>query len=383
MKKSSNQPYTIAHILPWSTVGGTEHATLRIAQAVDPTRYKSLSFCLPDADPVRELFTSSGFATLPYTFVEHSYRHYIPYLRASWALAREFRRHHVDLVHCADILAAWYAALAGRLAGLPVLCHVRNRHDQISRRDASFLWPITKYAFVSQDTWKRFGHKVPASRGTVIYDGIDGGPILHDDERRLSVRREFGIPQGAPIIGMTARVSPQKDYVTLAKAAARILPEMPDVRFLIAGDNDRTQAHREHYREIQKVLAECGVAHAFIFAGIREDIPRLLSAFDIFVLSTHWEGLPLVILEAMAQAKPVVATAVDGIPEVIEVEKTGLLFAHEDDASLAAHLLRLLRNPSFATSLGEAGHRFVEARFSQRQFAESMNKLYAGLIGGT
>jgi glycosyltransferase involved in cell wall biosynthesis len=380
LRKSSSPPYTIAHILPWPAVGGTEHATLRIAQSVDPDRYKSVAFCLPDAAPVRELFASAGFPTSPYRPAEHSYRDYLSYLRASWALSREFRRQHVDLVHCADILGAWYAGLAGRLAGLPVLCHIRNRNDNISRRDASFLWPVTKFAFVSQDTWKRFGMHVPAARGTVIYDGIDVRPALNEDEHRRSVRREFGIPESAPIIGMMARVAPQKDYFTLAKAAARILPEVPDVRFLIAGDNDRTPEHREHYQKVQKVLAECGVAHAFIFAGLRDDIPRLLSAIDIFALSTHWEGLPLVILEAMAQARPVVATAVDGIPEVIEDGKTGLLFPHEDDVSLAAHLLTLLRNPSRLASLGEAGRRFVEARFSRRQFAESMNSLYGEML---
>ena len=100
--------------------------------------------------------------------------------------------------------------------------------------------------------------------------------------------------------------APLKDYFTLARAARRILQAEPQTRFLIVGDYTSAKTYREHYQGVRQVLEECCVADSFIFTGHRQDVSRLLSAFDVFVLSTHREGLPLVILEAMAQAKPVV-----------------------------------------------------------------------------
>ncbi len=344
MKRSSNDaPHTIAHILPFPELGGTEHATLRIAKAVDRSQFTNVAFHLPEAEPVRALFAEHGVPGVPYEPAVPSYRSAAAYLRSSLKLARAFKQHKVDLVHCADLLAAHHAALAGRLAGIPVLCHIRSRFDTVSRRDCTFLWPVQRFVFVSRNTREHFACAVRDSRGVVVYDGIDV-PLAADARKdRESVGREFNIPEQAPILGMLARVAPQKDFATLARAAARILQVEPETRFLIAGDYTGP-GNREHYQQVRRDLETCGVAESFIFTGYRQDVPRLLNAIDIFVLSTHKEGLPLVILEAMARAKPVVATAVDGVPEIIQDGETGLLFPHEDHEQLAAHIFGLLRD---------------------------------------
>jgi glycosyltransferase involved in cell wall biosynthesis len=191
------------------------------------------------------------------------------------------------------------------------------------------------------------------------------------------VRREFGIPEQAPIIGMMARVAPQKDFATLGRAAVRILQAEPQARFLVAGD---FASNRAHYHGVMADLEARGVAASFIFTGYRKDVPRLLNALDVFVLSTHFEGLPLVILEAMARAKPVVATAVDGIPEIVQDAESGLLFPHEDHDKLAAHIVGLLRDRSWARQLGESGRRLVRTAFSRTQFAAGMSAVYDRLL---
>lgn len=370
-------PFTIAHILPWTDIGGVEIATLRIAVAVDQTRFKSIAFCLPDAVALRGRFLDAGCAVATYYAVQPSYLHPSAFLRASLHLAREFRRQHVDLVHCSDLLAAYYAGVAGRIARVPVLCHIRNRFDTISYRERGFLTAVQRFAFVSKDTWQHFGCPVRPASGTVIYDGIDVSPQV-SSHNRIRVRQEFNIGDDAPTICMVARVAPQKDYVTLANAAARVLTVEPTARFLIVGNNDGL--YRSHYQEVCQVLERCGVAQAFIFTGYREDARRILSGTDIFVLSTHFEGLPLAILEAMAQAKPVLATAVDGIPEVVQDGCTGLLFPHGDSEQLAADILLLLRDRPRATRMGEMGRRLVESRFTKKHFGESMNTLYSKLL---
>lgn len=370
----------IAHVLPFPAVGGTEHATMRIAKSVDTSRFTSVAFHLPEAKSVAQFFSAAGVPCTPYVPAEPSYRHAVAYLRASLAIARELRRQRVDLVHCADLLAAHHAGLAGWLARVPVLCHIRNRFDTMSRRDCSFLWPVQRFVFVSRNTWRHFACRVAPSRGAVVYDGIDVLPATAVGDEAADVRRELGIDAAAPLIGMMARVAPQKDYPTLARAAAQILAEQPSVRFLVAGDYS-ADANRKHYARVRTTLEECGVSKAFVFTGQRQDVTRLLRAIDIFVLSTHWEGLPLVILEAMSQGKPVVATDVDGIPEVVTHGETGLLFPHEDDRRLAAHVLSLLRDRVGAERLGEAGRRFVQTRFTTEQFALSMNDVYSRLLG--
>jgi glycosyltransferase involved in cell wall biosynthesis len=283
----------------------------------------------------------------------------------------------VDLVHCADLLGAYHAALAGRLAGIPVICHIRNRFSFISRRDRSFLWPVRRFVFVSRDTWTHFGHLVPPGRGVVVYDGIGTPAVMTHEIDRTSVRQEFGLAPDVPLIGMMARVAPQKDFSTLSRAARIVLQHVPRARFLIAGDYDSAPNYHAHYQQVQAEMEACGVRSAFIFAGQRSDVPRLLSSLDVFVLSTHWEGLPLVILEAMAFGAPVVATAVDGVPEVVHHGKTGLLVRHDDPDELAAAIGDLLANPRRAAGLAAAGRALVQDRFTEAQFAAAMNTVYA------
>lgn len=373
----------IAHILPWPSIGGTEHATLRLAQAVGRS-YKSKIFYLGGATPVRDMFAHAGFETIAYEPTTPSYRHLKKFMHDSYALSKEFRRREIGIVHCSDILAGYYAAVAGRMANLPVLCHVRNRYEEIPRREANFLRAVNKFIFVSQDTWRRFAHRVPARRGNVVYDGIDiwthaGDPRVAR-EAKQAVLAEFGLPERTRLVGMVARVAPQKDYETLAKAAARIIAAHPDVRFLIVGDNSLEEVHREHYRRVRQTLAENGVDPFFVFTGFREDVPRMVSAMDVFVLSTHFEGFPLVILEALAQGKPVVTTAVDGIPEIVHDGKTGLLFPHGDDVRLAAQVTSLLDADGPAAALGEAGREFVGANFTIERFATNMMNVYDEVV---
>ncbi|MFN7948957.1 MAG: glycosyltransferase [Blastocatellia bacterium] len=374
--------YRILHVLPWASVGGTELATLRIAQATNGSAFTHTALCLSEADEVRGLFAEAGFEAFDFAAVEPSWRHPRGYWRASWQLAQQIRARRIDLMHCADVLAAHYASLAGRLAGVPVLCHVRNRFERITHRDRTFLYPVNRFVFVSRQTWQLFAYRVPPSRGSVLYDGLDLRPDFGADER-AQVRAELGLKPEDKVIGMVARVAPQKDYATLVKAAAQVVAVYPQARFLIVGDHAQTAAHREHYREVSRLLDESGLASQFVFTGFRADVPRLISVMDLFVLSTHCEGLPLVILEAMAQGRPVIATAVDGVPEIVRHNETGLLSEHENAAQLAGQMLALLSDEQRAAMYGAAGRRVVETEFSRERFAANVAQLYRRMLQGS
>jgi glycosyltransferase involved in cell wall biosynthesis len=370
----------VAHIMPWDGVGGTEHAALRIARAVREEGFDTVFFCLGSAPVVRDFFQSAGFEIGTWRPAYPGFIGYRSFLRDSISLAEEFRRRRIDLLHCGDVPAGEYAALAGRLALAPVICHVRNRHAQIGRPERQMLRAVTKFAFVSRSTWRQFGHTVPDRRGVVIYDGVDTGPLGGGEEARRDVRREFNVPDGTTLIGMVARVDQQKDYQTLAKAARRVRDAGVQARFLIVGGYSVEPLQRTHFEQVKRWLAENDVADQFTFTDLRSDVQRLVQAMDTVVLSTHYEGLPLVLVEAMALGKPVIATEVDGVPEVVSHDRTGLLFPHADDERLAQQLIALSRDRSRAAELGRSAHSLVVSRFNREQYKRAVVGLYETVL---
>jgi glycosyltransferase involved in cell wall biosynthesis len=148
----------------------------------------------------------------------------------------------------------------------------------------------------------------------------------------------------------------------------------------VSGDCSAHEVSRKHYAYVQGLIQQSGLSDYFLFTGYRPDVMRLLAAFDISVLSTHFEGLPLALLESMAHAKPVVATAVDGIPEVIVDGRNGFLTAHQDAEALAARLIELIQSPSLAERLGQAARQTVLTDFTAEKFARSVADLYARFV---
>jgi hypothetical protein len=161
-------PRTVAHFMPWAGIGGTEHATVRIAHAVRDRGYHSIAFCRDDAPEVHEFFRAADVPTVSYHLTELSLRSPLPFARNTRAIARELSRLGVDLLHCADVDAGIEAGLAGGVAKLPVLCHVRNPVLTVSRRERMLLAPVSRFVFVSRDTWSTFGLNVGPGRGRVL-----------------------------------------------------------------------------------------------------------------------------------------------------------------------------------------------------------------------
>ncbi len=371
----------IAHILPFPGIGGTEIATLRLAKAADTNGFASVMFCLNET--VEQLFGEQGFRTVRYGVEEPSYRHPSKYWRNSRALARKIAAENPAVIHGADVLAAYNISLAALLARRRLVCHVRNRADTVTARERGFMLPVSRYVFVSQHTRQTFGLKIPDSRATVLYDGVDPKPELTPEARQdiaAGLRREFGIPANRKLVGTVARLAPQKDFATLALAAAEVVKQH-DACFIVVGDY-QAPIHREVYDQTRSMLESLGIADRFVFTGFRSDVPSLVAAFDIFVLSTHYEGFPLVLLEAMADGRPVAATAVDGVPEVVIQEKTGLLNGLKDHARLAANLSRLLGDEAFAARLGRSGRELVGSQFSHARYEEQVGAFYRSLLKG-
>jgi glycosyltransferase involved in cell wall biosynthesis len=370
----------IAHILPWSGIGGgVEQGTLRLTRSPFQPPIEHVAYCLPDATRLRQEFADAGCQVASYEVPFPRLRWPFPYLQASRRLARDFEEKYIDVVHCSDVLGAYSAGLAAKLARKPLVCHVRCNFDSLPRIERALLGLVDHFLFVSQETWNRFAYRVAPARGTVLYDSLEPPALVPEDQ--ASVRQEFGIPEGCACIGMVARVAPAKDYETLIDAAAQITAAQPQVRFLIVGDNASTPEYRSHYQHVKALLHARNMEPFFIFTGYRSDVPRLMRAMDLVILSTRSEGAPLVILEAMALRKPVLATAVGGVPELIQHNNTGMLHRLGDAAELSSQVIALLEDPAWAAAIGAAGLEQVKQRFGPLHYSQTMQHFYRHLKG--
>ncbi|NQV05522.1 glycosyltransferase [bacterium] len=210
-------------------------------------------------------------------------------------------------------------------------------------------------------------------RTITVHNGIDLEPfIVPDDSARSEIRQRHGIPAEAAIVLTVAVQREPKGIQHMIGALPRILTEHPDLYYLLVGDGPHQAALRE-------LAAGSGVADRVVFAGTRSDVPRYTAAADVFVLPSLTEALPTVIAEAMAGALPVVATAVGGIPEMVNDGTTGLIVPPDSPQRLADAVKRLLSQPNLAAAMGAAGRRSALESFDVRSQAGHLADLYRHL----
>lgn len=201
----------------------------------------------------------------------------------------------------------------------------------------------------------------------VIHNAIDLAAYPGPAEK--SVRDELGIPQEAILVATAGRLSPEKNHQGLVEAAQLVLEKMPDVYFVIFGEGFLRP-------ELEKAVVNAGIRHRFFLAGFRSDVRSLLHEIDIFVLPSHTEGLPNVVLEAFACRKPVVATSVGGTPEVVRDGVNGFLAPQGDMRRIAQGLLDLAVDSSLRERMGGAGLMSVEEEFGFERQTNLYLQLY-------
>ena len=208
---------------------------------------------------------------------------------------------------------------------------------------------IASAEFIKRDMSAVTG--IPESRVDVIGEGVDLKEF-HPGVCGRGIREEFGIPEDAPVFGMIAMIRRDKGHKHFLKAAAEVLKQFPAARFLIVGDGEERQVRKL----TQRVLKEFpGQPSPVILAGYREDVPEILSAIDVLVVPSLHEAQTIVIPQAFATGKPVIASEVGGIPEIVTNEENGLLVPAGDDRELASAMLRLAGSPELRHRLGAAG----------------------------
>lgn len=290
-------------------------------------------------------------------------------------LARLLRDQAVDLVHAHLPVTAVAARLAGRRARVPVVYTEHNLHQRHH--------PLSRWA--NRATWTLQRHVVAVSRAvadstpgggrgavpvTVVPNGVPVEELGRDPQAGRRFRDRLGISPEAPLVGQIAVFRPEKRLDLWLDAAAELARRVPGCRFVLAGDGPERRALEARAGELELAVH---------FPGLIGDVRGALSAFDLMMISSRFEGLPLVLLEAMASSTPVVATAVGGIPEAIEHERSGILVEARADR-LAEAAAGLLGSPSRRRELARAAHEVVVERFSAESMQRRLERLYLEIL---
>jgi len=361
----------VAHVLTSLQIGGGERLTLDLAAGqVAAGREVMVVDLSPGADqplagafreravPVHRVPKRGGFD---------------PTLPARLALL--FRRQRVGVAHLHNRLPLIYGAPAGRLAGA-VVVHTRHgprpstpRQDWLLRGAGRLL---DAYVAVSPELADvaRERRACAPEKISVIENGIDVAAFAPSPERRSAARAALGLPLEAWVIGAVGRFAPEKDFPLLVRAAAPLLGA--GARLVIVGDGAEMAA-------VRGAVDAHGVQPFVALPGPRQDVPLLMAGFDLFVLSSRMEGMPLVVLEAMAAGLPVTATAVGGLPKLISDGETGFLVPPGDTEALRARLQALRADPEAARAVGARASARAREHHSRDRMVERYLALYARL----
>ncbi len=358
-------------------IGGAERQLVDLAKGLDRARFRPLVCCFREVGPFYDELLQ---AAIPARFLNMRPHYDLRGLRAIWTVARILRRERVDIIQTYEFNTKLIGWLAARLARTPLIVSAEHATGEVGdtatkNRMLALLQRLCHRFIYVADAQRRFYETergLHPHRSQVIYNGID--PERFDPGRADALpREEWGIPPRAPLVGITAVLRPEKAHELLLDAAPGILERVPAAHFLIVGDGPERA-------RLEARSAELGLEGRVHFTGFRTDVERIVPLFDVAVLCSDpvVETFPLSLLEAMCCAKAVVATAVSGVPEIVEEGITGHLVPVRDAAALGERIASLLADPERARGYGAAGRARVLEHFTTAAMVERYDELYRG-----
>lgn len=371
------------HILEITkSTGGVGSYIRWLANGLDKDRFQLTVACLSEGGPALAADLGAIPGVRAFSLAMNRYKiNPLTDARVFTQLARLIRSEHFDLIHAHTSKPGYLARLAAVGTGVPVIYRPAcfAFHPGAGKLQATAIATLERFAaryLTARITTVCDGERQLAldynvgwdELLTTIHTGIDTRPFdIPIDREKL--RASIGVAADVPLVGTVGRLSPQKAPLDFVRAAATVHAQRPDLHFVWIGDGPLETAARS-------LVTELGLDEVFHFAGLRANIAALLQVLDCFVLSSHWEGFSLVILEAMAARLPIVATRVMGTPEAIEDGVSGLLVPAGDPSALADALLDMMRDPERAKRFGAQGRQRVERTFTRTHMIAGITKVY-------
>lgn len=354
-----------------SKMGGTERVIYNLARAFHGTDFDVHAASLKGPGELQSLLAMAG---VPATNLNMTSRLDIPVIARLRRLIREFKP---DLLCTYLFHANHLGRIIGRLSGVPRIITVQESVDAWRRWPHNLVDRVTsrlvdRFIANSMAVRQRF-HEfsgVATDRVEVIHNGIDLEPFrAPDSHRRAAVREDLGLGDDEVAFITVAHVNPYKGHGHLVEAAADIVKTHPQARWLFVGSGRADEG-------VRKQIQGSGLQEQVRMLGVRNDVPDLLNAADVFVLPSLWEGCPLSILEAMAAGLPVIASHVGGVPELVRQGESGLLAGPGKAADLARAMQALLDDAVLRSRMGRQGRVRALAEFGIEHQAARTRDLY-------
>lgn len=288
----------------------------------------------------------------------------------------------VRLIHAGTVWRLTRAAAVATLTRVPAICHVRDE-DLALFRSPRFRLAASRMVRLIAISASVMHELVAAGqhplRVPVLWNGIDPEPFARASGG-AALRARWDVPAEAPLVGVVGNVEPRKGQVDFVRAAAHVALARPDARFVIVG-SDLHGVWRAYGDELAAEIAERKLGDRVVLAGRAEDVPDVMAALDVVVVPSHREPFGRVVVEAMAAAKPVVAYAVGGIPEIVQPGITGVLCEPGDPYDLACEVIGLLADPERAARWGAAGRTRAREKFGLDRHVADLDIIYRGILG--
>jgi len=385
------QPIQVLHPITRLIVGGAQENTMYTVALLDKQRFHVELLSGPQTGSEGSLIEEVKQRGIPLTIFPDLLRQISPLhdLRALWNMKRFIQSGNYTIVHTHSSKAGILGRLAARLSKTPLIVHTVHGwsfHDYMS--------PMTRWIYILLERWiAHFSDALVVVTERDIEKGLQAGIGRREQYRRIrsaipldefdprlvdsqAVRQELNLPADEVVIGNVGRFSTQKNPLDWVRVAGLVGQACPQARFLLVGDGPmRTQ--------VEQALQKAGIAERTALTGLRRDVPRMLAAMDIFLLTSLWEGLPRVIPQAMAMGLPVVANRADGVSEAIQDGSNGYLCSPGEIEQMAERCIELVHHPLTRQEMGCRGQAYALQEFDLQKMIASLETLYDELLAKT
>jgi len=371
----NDRPLNVLYFSNETVRGGVEEHMLSLIRALNRTYFRPHLVCAPELVSKISADLSPDVEVIPLHFERPTQ------VARAYRFARILRRHRIDIIHSHLFRSSLVASPIGWLCRVPVILetpHIREVWRQgwlkgsfvIDRLAGHF---VDGYIAVSESNRQYLSNTkgLPLSRIEVIQNGCDLTRFEPDRLPSADLKKSLGFAPDDPVIVVLARLESQKGHRILIDALTLICREFPSARLVCVGDGSLRDLLEEQVRR-------ASLDNAVRFVGYQSNVPDWLALSDLVVLPSFFEGLPLVAIESLAAGRAVVASNVDGTPEVVIHEETGLTVPPGDPVALASAICRLLRQPELRKRLAEKGREWVIEKFSADRFIERTQQFYLG-----
>jgi len=299
---------------------------------------------------------------------------------AAIRMAGIIRKYKISLIHInTDMTSGMAGILAAKLAGVPCVCHARSTKKKTLRRERVFAQWVDHFVLINKDMFEFYKTFVSEDKLSLVADGIEMDEFKRETGKS-DIRREFGLADQSPLVGLVGRLVEGKGHDDFVKSAKIVLEKTPETRFLIVGDDP--QEGQPILNQLKNYIREYNMEQSIIFTGWRNDVASITAQLDIMVQasSTFPEGFGLTCIEAMTAGKPVIATRIPGPKDVVLDRKTGLLIDPGHPQQMAEAIIDLLEHPEKAKEMGKYGRERVAEYFDFRKNVRHLEEIYEGGI---